>query len=778
MNFSFIVILVTLTLTGVCLDVTVSTSRIKCVQHCHQGTITLWPGFRSKYVTCCDDSLPLQADSNTTQIETEVKDPSSLIGPNTTTADPIPVAEGQPAPISFDSMYSPEHITAPDEVFAREQLITRLTWASTDAHGAELTGGGLGIASSLLHLTTNTFAVNNPAARMLAAYASFKADIEVTAWVNGNANCAGLLQLAVRTDRATPTTTLYNACCDPFKSFLSPQSNEKIKILIPYKSPYWRRMGNSAHNPWGVFLIHVVNPLVSASVASVPPIQISISARFVNVKLQGPTTIAYQSAKSFVKEAQSLAKTGVAVLKDTVPGAKATINILKTVGRVFAPELVDIAESWGFSKPSLLTPIVRNKPTPTIPFYNKGYSPDFMAGIQEDASCKQFPDPLSQNYADYDVYGSMLSFNRKFSANTTTVTDNIISAIPVSPFVGPITSSSPNSSMACGPLQWLAQSHSMWRGALAYRIFVSAPIGVTGTLRVSHIPEGWLALPATVESEDAGDIASVTLDFKGDTVFDFVVPASNFVPAFSMPKNPVNPVWRGYNCNGFLSFSLVNKINNPFGIDTTVNFAVYMAAVPGFEWYGDVNTGFVHQSAMVDLSSPKPIVPADIVETDGLLSVQRFKSWKDKFMMPRALLSGTTRVISPVIGSHPLESKTFTFFRGSRINLEFCTAGCTLLTTLWSRRTGGDLAINTSNVLWNTPQDYLYIGLPYTANVPYLSFVIEPRISDLISGELYTTLALSAVSNTFGYGYAGDDCQWFVPTFCSNITLADAFGPE
>jgi hypothetical protein len=423
--------------------------------------------------------------------------------------------------------------------------------------------------------------------------------------------------------------------------------------------------------------------------------------------------------------------------------------------------------------------MVRTKTTATLPFYNKGYSPDFMAGVQEDASCKQYPDPMGNDYTNYDVYGSMLSFVRKFSMNTTTVVDNVLSAIPVSPAVGPIASvGGGNSSLACGPVQWLAHTHAMWRGALAYRVFVSAPIGVTGTLRITHVPEGWLALPATIESEDAGDVASVTLDFKGDTVFDFVVPTSNFVPAFSMPKNFVSPVWRGYNCNGFLTFSLVNKINNPFGIDTTVNVAMYMSTTKGFELYGENNTNFTYQSAMVDTTVPKPIIPADIVETDGLLSVQRYRSFKDKFMTMRGLVSATSRVINPILPAHPMEARTFTYFRGSRINLEFATAGCTLISTLWSRRTGGDLSLTSSPVLWNTPQDYLYIGLPYTANVPYLPFLIEPHVSDLITGELYTTLALSTVSNSYGFSCAGDDAQWFVPSFVSTIVQADAFGPE
>jgi hypothetical protein len=310
----------------------------------------------------------------------------------------------------------------------------------------------------------------------------------------------------------------------------------------------------------------------------------------------------------------------------------------------------------------------------------------------------------------------------------------------------------------------------MWRGSLVYRLYISAPVGVTGKMRIRWQPEGWLPI-ATVSSADAGDVQSLTVDFKGDTIVDLTIPPSNFVPFFVLPKNMAAPVWDGTNCNGYLVVSLVNSVQNPYGVNVIVNTLVTMCVGDDMEYYGlRDTTGITYQASEEMGHEALTLMDAVSVDSGGICNLQRYHSFKERWMLPRVNASLSTCTLDPRVG-HPDESRTFCGFRGTRVLYSLMTGSKPTL-RVYQVNTSGDVLLHNEHKHQYLQGHTLGWSLPYTCNVPYIPFTPEPPFSGTPTGYVVTTALCDALSTAYQYECPGDDAQWFIPAWPPQITMA------
>lgn len=201
---------------------------------------------------------------------------------------------------TYDDLYNAYDTSdvANDPLLSQPQLVARFQWSTTDGFNNLLATINQ-TPTRLMHLTTGANPVNNPLARILSGYAFFKADIEYTIWTTGNANSSGAIMIGTRYDRnPLPTTCIQNLCCDPNMTLLHAQSQEKVTFIVPYKSAIWNAVDPAVlRDYWGVLYAYVLQPYSNATSVSPPSMTVYVQARFVNMKIAGPTTSVFQSSR-------------------------------------------------------------------------------------------------------------------------------------------------------------------------------------------------------------------------------------------------------------------------------------------------------------------------------------------------------------------------------------------------------------------------------------------------------------------------------------------------
>lgn len=236
---------------------------------------------------------------DSTQQTAEVTTPITQVAPNTAVSE-IPMdATSSFSLKSYDDLYNSYDLShvENDPILNRPQKLASFTWPAASVYSTTLHSDAW--FPTLFHLLTSAVPVNNPLARILSGYMYFKADIELTVWTSGNQNCTGALAIATRWDRNSTPLSMSNMCGDPNYTILSCQSQEKQRILIPYKSAVWNpRDPAQMKYYWGTTYFTVLSAMRNATSVTPPSLEVYVQGRFVNIRLLGPSAKAYQSSVS------------------------------------------------------------------------------------------------------------------------------------------------------------------------------------------------------------------------------------------------------------------------------------------------------------------------------------------------------------------------------------------------------------------------------------------------------------------------------------------------
>ncbi len=693
----------------------------------------------------------------------------------------------------YNKLYQPYDLskTENDDAFNRPQLVSRFNWNYTDGYAAGLYSDSL--YAQLFHLTTSSVAVNNPMARLTSAYLGWKGDIEVTLWTAGNHNCTGALIAATRFDQNTNGTNPINMCADPNNAILTCQSQDKLRIVIPYKSARWNyRDPAKMFNAWGTFVIQVLIPMVNASSVTPPPLQVCVSARFVNVKLFGPTTKAFQSLdpqkeyqSSFKKEAQAVAKTGLNYVKDVIPGSRLAVNVAKGIGRLFNPKLVDTLEEWGFDYPIDQSKVQRTRDEPLPVLTQKaGVLEALTLGSDPYEPTVQIDDPMGCDFSSFKNYGSLFSLQKIFEMTTDTVTDTAQTKIPICPQYVPASPLVPGTSsfIQPGPVQWMSNKFMRWRGGLVYKIMFFCPVGVTATARITHQPEGIADSVTTQDSIDAGDVVSEVVYIDKDQVNLVHIPYNGLTPTKICPGNPTQLSQYDLDSTmGTLSISLVTKITNAFNVAAKIQVAVFVACAQDMQFFGlKDDTNKTYQSELSPAEPPsgyekhmdaRPMIKAESASAPGFTCQEEFKSWKELCTMMRVKTNAYPLTFT-VTSEFPLIIPwTFVSMRGNaRIGLSLASTTTTVIKQLQNRSATPTVKGASFTCYRNQDQNVRLFELPYNANVPWME--IAPATSILRANTYEDAVVFSAGGTLQLYGHS-DDLQLFFPAFPPLIVMND-----
>jgi hypothetical protein len=802
---------------------------------------------------------------------------------------------------TYDDVYNSYDLTQieTDPVLGRQQSLGLFNWTSADATGTAIFQDTW--YAKLFHLTTSGLAVNNPLARVTSGFTHFKADIELTVWTSGNQNCTGCLVIGTRWDRTTTILTPLNIYADPNVTWLSCQSQEKQRIIIPFKSALWNpRNPALMQNYWGTTYFTVRCPMSNATSATPPALNVYIQGRFVNIRLLGPSIKQYQSAttpapqgkqawgvvhstpsarlwfgkppanivmnytkalkkryqthqalyrtkdyvlvmsgdpddlkltqqhifkalndsedalkyilnqmesnhrrsvkpkpkspkaipqSSFKKEAQKVAKTGLNLVKDAIPGSRVALTIAKTLGRFVAPNIVDTLEEWGFDYIVNQAEIQRIRQENIIPFsWKSGVNPSLSMGPTTYDPSEQIDDPMGKNFMSFQEYLSMPSLVRSVAIDTTQATDNVFLSVPICPQYAPSTVYGSAHYITCGPMQWLSNKFKFWRGSMKYRLMIWCPTGVTASIRVTHQPEAFGSGAATfIPSADAGDLISEVVYVTKDMIHEISIPYQGHTPMKACIFNPcLNFGYTNLTTCGTLSISLITKVVNSFNVAANVQVDIYAMSDPDdplrfYDLKDDDQK--VYQSQLTPTSSvPSPDVeiPANtIVQTNGknangFTTNQEFTSFKELALsyQDSNIVTDPTILVQPRTLLPEFLKWTFAAYRG---NLRLITkGGATYANTLTvkTRTMANTSTVGQSFPLLMTEDPlYKYLEFPYSANVPWRELKNEVVPNDVIQD---LPLLLDSVGPI--YSAFSDDMQMFFPAFPPLIIMDDSAG--
>lgn len=661
-------------------------------------------------------------------------------------------------PVHPPSPYGPSGI---ESILSRLNKIATVTWHSTDAQGTVL---------HTIVLPDDLFAIGSVWDR-IGRFSYFRGDVELEFRVNTTGFQYGQLLLyhlpvINSTGLAAAVNSIHSASTiDPI--VLSANNDTPVKYTIPYQ--YFRdwielSLATSQSGNIASMGMAVLWPLQSANTSGVTQIDISVWARFVNVKLAAPYSKKYTipGPRAPPKVRQQLRcntthvvpQSGEAFAR-TKAGAETAGSRLKTFkASIFNPigdiisAVSPILGAIGLDKPSSLA-----LPTPVRTL-------DFRTDIHKDTSDNApayATDPRAHVADDQKFFGRAQDADHSWikraqvpslldlvSIAVTATPGTLITKYPVGPFAH-TTGGSPDTADD-NWFAWSARHFQQWQGSVDYMFHFSTSSYTTARVRICWMADNG----GNPESDNGGEVYSRIIEIKGDTVSKIRVP-------WLCPQGALRPpdLWNSrINSNGYIYLSLVNT---PVTVDTTVaatiECSVWVAAGPDIQLFGlGADTTAAPSptlksnkaSSSVSLAHPQgdirdafngsfePLVPADLVAFKDYVTCDPVPSMRTDVRRYRYLTTiGNATYSYYMFGSwsapglsYDLYSR-FRFWRGSfRYKLwnqhndtadVQLNAGTGKQDGFPTQAFGGVFVTQTCN-----SENPMYFEIPYRSNVRYL----------------------------------------------------------
>jgi hypothetical protein len=375
-------------------------------------------------------------------------------------------------------------------------------------------------------------------------------------------------------------------------SIISASLGNSVNGLIPWVNPrlgLWT--GSYLRGEIGCLWIDLLVALDGTG-SSVPDVTVSVFASFDDPEVWGyspPQLVApaleepkAQGKTALSEEAQQAEKAeSQSVVGKVVNTVRSVVKSVETVGSELnsvAGEVMGFANLMGLCKPDTEKPIttVFNNPYANV-VHTEGVDLSTAISAGFDAKLDNKVEVCGKDGPSMTILKLAMKpmIIGTFKFNHATAVEDVITNIDVHPMLVWGDGGLPEK-IYPSYLAYVAQFFQYWRGTIKYRLHFITSAFISARIRISHNMTGG----ALVNVEDyGGDIPSVVLDIKGDTIFDFSVPFTKAVGY--MPVNGMQSFLGGVSSfyNSAITITLVNEVVGPNGVgDQTVNCLIYAAA--------------------------------------------------------------------------------------------------------------------------------------------------------------------------------------------------------
>jgi hypothetical protein len=516
-----------------------------------------------------------------------------------------------------------------ESILQREYLVSDVAWAYSDV-------GNTNIAS--LSFPSLLFALA-PLWDRIKMFTFFKADLRLRFRVNSTPYHYGSVLIA-----ANPVPAFSSAWDNHIAQMsgsqsilLSANNQTPVEMTIPFASPTEFINVDSTSANLATVVIRVLNALKIAGSGTNPSISISVFASFVNIKLQGPSTIvATSSGKTNHKKVSPTQETKIkqgfigktAKVVGDIAGGLTKVPIIGGIASAVAPiaDLVGgVADFFGWDKPPVLKPSRPVYDASDADWYTArsavsatvlGPDPDYR--LSTDPKVFHVDDPACRSLQAL-LQSPMLCST--FSITSAQAASTVFKTIQVKPFSYMLSGLSD-----CYPdyMGHYAQFYDSWRGSIKYLIYVATSSYTSARLRITYQPN----LEAVASVPNGGEAPSMIVEIQGDTVIEFTVPYVQQA-AYQPVDRHTSDAAVVYS-NGALHFSLVNSTRTSGSTDT-IYFNVFRAAGEDFEFNDPVVKITPNCDYAVNFKKQFPSIVPDSqdVALDNLLKPNKFAGVTD-----------------------------------------------------------------------------------------------------------------------------------------------------
>lgn len=569
----------------------------------------------------------------------------------TTFADNATVTKILSAP--YDTRTNnPFYISTIAQWLERPHNVATLLWDST-------TFGG----NRLKYISFPQILFSIPSFRdKIANFTYFRSNIVVGFRLNGSRFHYGKLVAAWRPRQAissfpNATGNMYTHVHGPFLT-LSPTDNEVIEYEIPYTLPFdYLRTGelNSPEFEQAGLSIFVMNPLAIASTDTVPPVTLTIFARFKDPILGGynnvglpaysqitdpnwlygepiigtDVTLIAQAGEAVEKSERGLVSgvaEDVAVISKIatlVPGVSPYASIISDVSSAVGT----VANYFGYNKPLSQIAIAPRQITLGSFSHSKGIDSVQALSLSPDCKLKSMltrmgsysGEMLLANYASrpgYLGYANWTSFD---------ASEDIILTIPTIPSISAVKPGSVEY-VYLTPLASVMRMCRYWRGTLRYCISISCSQFHAGRLRISWTPY------ADFTNSFIGDVVSKIVDISSETEVYFSVPFMFIMPVYGR-LNATSQV-------GALNITVLNELTSPYSPTNGVYVNAWVAGAPDNQFYAAYPVGSTKATSLMTqvgtretmLAMDYPsLIPSTPYESDDVICGEQIIHFGDLF---------------------------------------------------------------------------------------------------------------------------------------------------
>jgi len=484
-----------------------------------------------------------------------------------------------------------------EAVLGRANIVHRFTWNATDVVGTVLQT--LDMPNDLLALASIY--------EKLCRFNYFRADIELDIRLSSNQFMSGQLMFYHQPD-CSPTTlasltgNIYSASTSNPVLILA-NTATSIKLIIPYQHQGdFLRLPQAATSLGAFFSgsFVVLAPLTTMASDSASTTDVTVWARFLNVKVAGPMTKVwdplpapagiqgYKFRKYTIgtgserdqprpqSEGDSRSSQRIVTGSTRTSPFKAIINKIPIIGGL-AQTAEAIGGLLGLSRPTSTVAsehsLIDNTrgdfqgsgldnseplsltPTPHV-------SDDQAVFGRDDPACVSFK-ALAQKPSLYNM----------FSVPNTAIAGTVIAQFPVAPYAKKV-----GTTVYPTWFNLAANNFRYWRGSNKYLVAISCASFTTARLRIMWTPEQ----DASISESAGGDVYNEIVEVKGDTVVKFSIPWLKESPFLLTPRGLETT---GHQ-NGWITIALVNNpvVYNTIDATTFMSLSVWHGAGPDIQF--------------------------------------------------------------------------------------------------------------------------------------------------------------------------------------------------
>ena len=709
-----------------------------------------------------------------------------------------------------------------EAVISRLMKINNFTWDTTDVQGSII--GSVSLPGDLL-------AVQSIWER-IGRFKYFRADLELQIRTNTTRFHYGqLLMYQVPDTSSAEVTALVTDLWEASQlkpTVILANSGTELTIKIPYQHQYdFIDLEDSTTDVDAIARVGfvVLQPLHSANADADDSLDVTVWARFTNVRVSGPkTTLGTKPTLTAMPKSRRVLKTKLDAInlghrkkaaaaaekrkkRKTEPeseqDAKSRDGMTTGVGeRIsnFASNFTSIPIIGGLASAAdavggLLSDIGLNMPNNTaapMRTMQLGHVGGLL-GKGLDPSIGVTLDPAAHVSDSQDVYGvndpACHSFKAlamtpalfdAFDIPSTTAAESIIASFPLTPAPLWVAGTRYDNWLAAAARQFL-----FWRGSIKYMFVFSCSSFTTARVRLTYHPDD---VGSSAEADNGGDVISQIVDIKGDTVSRITIPYLHSKPYSRTPSGTANSLDFS---NGKLVMSLVNRI---IDFDTTVEDTAIQCSV----WIaGGEDTSFC---IPVTPQVPAPAEPEGDIEDAFKLSfppiIKAVNHTNSNYVVPEDEMSIRTYLhryvhfylltatatfapfnLFPPYGSATYTSPLWTFFRFRRGTMRFWfskapndTSSVGIGYTYATSGIGSSQPLTQTTVAYYPPANdpNIFFSVPYASNQKF-----EKRAQSALDREgvivvpnLYSGTAgqiACAVGDDFSFGGRAT-CQTMGPS--------------